>query len=208
LQAGNAEKEFDNLDETPEQASTRAERGEHSGLRKWTLAHKDLLPNYYKMGPEVMAAARYMAILADPNKVGNRFVGFHEQDAFSGNLRAGTKLINQPEATDKIKDLLGKLKRSQEKIKKPLENNEVQTLGFSREAVNALLFKGSGDSTKPESWQAAKPDFQRLVNGIQGKGPMKSFHVFTYVVKEGHTSLQYLDKLSPQSSDTLSPKTR
>ncbi|WP_341528600.1 DUF4157 domain-containing protein [Nostoc sp. UHCC 0302] len=196
MQKQHAEKEFDHLEATVEEALEMAKRGNHSGLRKWSLTHKDLLPNYFKMGPEVTTMARYMAVLVDPSQVGDSYIGFHEKDAFSGNLQPDTKLVEQDKAISEIEDLLKKLKQNQEKSANALENNEVQTLGFSANSVAGLMYKAGGGMSGPKQWSAAKSDFQRLVNTMGKKLNQQTFQVFTYEIEGKQTKLVYLDTLS------------
>lgn len=199
LQSKNAAYEFDNLEVSVQDAFGLAEHGRHSGLRKWTLIHKDLVANYYKMGAEIRTMARFMAILASPLEIGDRYIEVYEKDAFSGNLKRDTILITQSVALDKIERLLAKLKSNQAKSpEKPLENNEIQTLGFSRGAVVAFMYKACGDPNSPQFWEAAKPQFQGVVNLIHVNAGRTSFHIFTYEVDKGHTSLHYLDTLVPK----------
>ncbi|MEO1064969.1 MAG: hypothetical protein AAFZ07_26440, partial [Actinomycetota bacterium] len=204
VQIKHAVKEFQNLTATVEEALALAADGNHSGLRKWTLANQALIANFYKMGPEVKAMARYMAVLAQPSRVGDRFVAFHEKDASSGNLQPGTQLVHQEAASDRISELMTTLKAAQAEVAGALENNEVQTLGFEPAAVSALLYKPAGDIASPKDWGAAKPTFQKVVNAaaqILAAGAPGEYHVFTYDIDVGAktTSLRYLDTLVPEN---------
>lgn len=202
LNKTHAAKEFENLQETVEEALERGKKtGGHSGLRKWSLIQKDLLANYYKMGPEVLTMARYMAILADPSEIGDRYIGIHEKDAFSGNLLEGTKLKKSEEAMKQIEQLLDTLKQKQLADTKPLENNEIQTLGFNAKAVVGLLYKASGGNG-PKEWRGAREEFQRLVNEKMGEEESDRFPVFTYEIEEKQTKLIYLETLSKEDQAT------
>lgn len=202
VQTKHAIKEFENLQVSVEEALALAKAGNHSGLRKWTLANEGLIANFYKMGPNVHAMARYMAVLAQPSQVGDRFVAFHEKDASSGNLQEDTQLVGQQEAAEKIESLMVTLKEKQAETSGALENNEIQTLGFSPSAVTGLLYKAGGGFGGPKDWASAKADFQKVVNGVGAllDGGPGEYHVFTYVTDETSkkTTLQYLDTLSPQ----------
>ncbi|MFY0751539.1 dermonecrotic toxin domain-containing protein [Pseudomonas sp. NFX5] len=193
LQLRNAHLEFHNTGETLDniRAQGDANRG-HGGLRKWSLAQADLLPNYYKMGDNAGALPRNMAILAFPEKLQNNITAIHEKDAFSGNIQADTRYMGQENARKGMQDLLTELKTQQgEHPDNPLENSEIQTVGVPPDALAGLVFYGSNGQT----WEAAKPQFQRAINRAGPEFDGKSYPVFTYKVEEGKTRLVYLETL-------------
>ncbi|QDG60105.1 dermonecrotic toxin domain-containing protein [Pseudomonas sp. NIBRBAC000502773] len=193
LQLRNAHLEFHNTGETLDNIRAQGDANRaHGGLRKWSLAQADLLPNYYKMGDNAGALPRNMAILAFPEKLQDNITAIHEKDAFSGNIQADTRYIGRENARKGMQDLLTDLKTQQsEHPENPLENSEIQTVGVPPDALAGLVFYGSNGQT----WEAAKPQFQRAINRAGPEFDGKSYPVFTYKVEEGKTRLVYLETL-------------
>jgi hypothetical protein len=193
LQLRNAHLEFHNTGENLDsiRAQGEANRG-HGGLRKWSLAQADLLPNYYKMGDNAGALPRNMAILALPEKLQNNITAIHEKDAFSGNIQADTRYLGPEKAREGMQTLLKELKDQQgEHPGSALENSEIQTVGVPPDALVGLVFYGSNGQT----WETAKPQFQKAINRAGPEFEGKSYPVFTYKVEDGKTKLEYLDML-------------
>ncbi len=193
LQLRNAHLEFHNTHENLESIRSQgdADRG-HGGLRKWSLAQADLLPSYYKMGDHAGALPRNMAILAMPEKLQDNITAVHEKDAFSGNIQADTRYLGPEKARESMKSLLRDLKNQQgEHPDSALENSEIQTVGVPPDALVGLVFYGSNGQT----WEAAKPQFQKVINRASNEFDGKEYPVFTYKVEGGKTKLEYLDTL-------------
>ncbi|WP_447892441.1 dermonecrotic toxin domain-containing protein [Pseudomonas marginalis] len=193
LQLRNAHLEFHNTGENLDsiRAQGDANRG-HGGLRKWSLAQADLLPNYYKMGDNAGALPRNMAILALPEKLQDNITAIHEKDAFSGNIQADTRYLGREKAREGMQGLLNDLKNQQgEHPGSALENSEIQTVGVPPDALVGLVFYGSNGQT----WEAAKPQFQKAINRAGPEFDGKSYPVFTYKVEGGKTQLEYLETL-------------
>ena len=193
LQLRNAHLEFHNTGENLDsiRAQGEANRG-HGGLRKWSLAQADLLPNYYKMGDNAGALPRNMAILALPEKLQDNITAIHEKDAFSGNIQADTRYLGREKAREGMQGLLNDLKNQQgEHPGSALENSEIQTVGVPPDALVGLVFYGSNGQT----WEAAKPQFQKAINRAGPEFDGKSYPVFTYKVEGGKTKLEYLETL-------------
>ena len=193
LQLRNAHLEFHNTGENLDsiRAQGEANRG-HGGLRKWSLAQADLLPNYYKMGDNAGALPRNMAILALPEKLQDNITAIHEKDAFSGNIQADTRYLGREKAREGMQGLLNDLKNQQgEHPGSVLENSEIQTVGVPPDALVGLVFYGSNGQT----WVAAKPQFQKAINRAGPEFDGKSYPVFTYKVEGGKTKLAHLETL-------------
>jgi hypothetical protein len=91
-----------------------------------------------------------------------------------------------------MQDLLTELKTQQsEHPDNPLENSEIQTVGVPPDALAGLVFYGSNGQT----WEAAKPQFQKAINRAGPEFDGKSYPVFTYKVEGGKTKLEYLETL-------------
>lgn len=194
LQLRNAHLEFHNTQENLESIRAQGDtnRG-HGGLRKWSLAQADLLPNYYKMGDNAGALPRNMAILAMPEKLHDNITAIHEKDAFSGNIQADTHYLGKEKARESMKSLLRDLQNQQsEHPDSALENSEIQTVGVPPDALVGLVFYGSNGQT----WEAAKPQFQNTINRASNEFDGKAYPVFTYKVEGGKTQLEYLDTLT------------
>lgn len=169
----------------------------HGGLRKWSLGHAELCPNYFMMGVGSQFD-RHMAFLALPEKVGAHVVGIHECDASSGNP-TDTTVMTPQDARLGLNGLLGKLKNNQrEKPDAPLINNEVQTVGVAPQAIAGMLFH---PSAKAKTWEAARSDFQNAINAGGAEFAGRTFPIFSYAVDErtGRTELRLLDSLSKQN---------
>ena len=168
---------------------------QHGGLRKWTLAHANLVPNYFAMGPNVTGMPRHMAFLALPEKVGRHIVGIHEKDNASGNVAPDMSVIHDADARFHLNKMLASLIKEQNvRQSERLENNEVQTVGIEPGAIAGLLFYPV--PSKPH-WLAARADFQKVIDKGGPEFAGRAFPVFTYQQDEGTQvpALKLLDTL-------------
>ncbi|MFJ3486923.1 hypothetical protein ACIPL1_26445 [Pseudomonas sp. NPDC090202] len=194
----NAHHELHHCDVTVDEAKQRHTDGatSHGGMRKWTLGHTDLRPNYYLLGGNT-GFPRHMAFLALPEKVGEHVVGIHDTDASSGNPHDKRAML-PADARFGLNKMLGRLQANQqERPDQPLITNEVQTVGVKPEAIAGMLFQ---PSSKARSWEAARQDFQTAIDSGGEEFAGRSFPVFSYATDErsGKSELRLLDTLTRQ----------
>lgn len=194
-----AHKELESCNVNIDQARAAQAQGNHGGLRKWTLAHADLTPNFFGMGHGATGMPRHMAFLALPEKVGQHIVGIHDKDAASGNVTADTHFMHPADARVDLNKMLGRLKSAQNSQRgERLENNEVQTVGVEPGAIAGMLFQ---PTMAKNTWAAAKKDFQSAIDKGGPEFSGRSFPIFSYATNErsGRTELRLLDNLSKQN---------
>jgi hypothetical protein len=161
--------------------------------RNWSLAHRDIVANYYKMD-ETGPMARSIAALADPALLGDRYLDFSAQDRSSSGQsaqQAGRALTSAEGARAHLGRMLAAKREAQQKSPgTQLDNTEINTLGFNSSAIVGFICKGPGDL----------PTLQQVVNALGAKpgAPADAeYHVFAYQVHEGRTELLYLTTLRP-----------
>lgn len=168
---------------------------QHGGLRKWTLAHSSLVPNYFGMGKDITGMPRHMAFLALPEKVGPHIVGIHEKDKASGNVAPDTALIHEADARFHLSNMLKTIMKEQGvRQGERLENNEVQTVGIEPDAIAGMLFYPT--VSKPD-WRSTKAEFQKVIDKGGPEFTGRTFPVFTYQQSERtqQPELKLLDSL-------------
>ncbi len=204
LQIPHAHKDFQDADVTLEEAQAAARAGRYGSKRNWSLAHGGIKPSYYKMGVSMLP--RNMASLADPELIGDeRFVEISDTDkASNSRLPADTRTLPPDEARRQMGAVRERLLKKQSESAGRIDNSEIQTVGFSPNAVVGFMFKEGGNLG---SWEAARATFQQVVNRITDPGSdlpgftpstRERFYVFTYTETDTGTELVYLDTLSPQ----------
>jgi hypothetical protein len=195
MQMQHAHKEFDRCGVTVEQAlSHAAGSGGHGGLRKWSLAHADLKPQYFMMGEEHSGPrARHLAVLAMPNLAGEHVVGVHEKDQGSGNIKPDTQVLAPDESRRQVGVLLNTLKGKQAE-QGNLENCEIQTVGIEPTSMAGLMFNKPG-----AKWEDSKAQVQSMLSKVGPEFHGRSFPVFTYAHENGQTTLTHIDTLSASS---------
>ncbi len=198
LQEKFAKFEFTNCSINIYEALFIANKVGFGGLRKWTLAQSDLLPNYYKMGEEVGGMGRYIAIIALPSLLDKCVVGIHEKDNFSGNVQRNMQFMSKITQESEFKKLLTNLKREQSTRSVPLENNETQTVGITPRALVGFIYYPTSGINVPRDWKSAKGKFENIIKEVCKTDSTFiniDFHVFTYKVDNKKTKLIYLDTL-------------
>jgi hypothetical protein len=201
VQKKNAHQDLHNCAVTPDQAKALhdSRASSHGGLRKWSLGHADLRPNYFGMGTPT-GIPRHMAFLALPEKMGDHVIGVHKRDQGSGRPPVDPMVKLASDARMELKALLGELTSEQRGT--PTEaigdNNEIQTIGIRPEAVAGMLFT---PSPSVRTWEAAKNDFQKAINAAGPEFEGRSFPIFSYDTSDAthKTELRLLDTLSKQS---------
>jgi hypothetical protein len=180
-------------------------RANNGHLRKWSMAHADLKPNYYLMGDD---GTREAAFLALPDKVGNHVVGVHSQDAFSGGIKPDMKNIPHGTSRTQMNNVLNTLKNDQKaRPDDRLDNSEIQTVGMPPASIAGMMFNpakkfGQKDNS---TWAESKPKFEQM---LQKAGPDfhgRSFPVFGYEDTGTGTKLKHLDTIHvpvPASNST------
>ncbi|MDU8499525.1 hypothetical protein RYB01_10050 [Pseudomonas syringae] len=194
-----AHKELERCNVDIDQARAAQMQGDHGGLRKWTLGHADLMPNFFGMGHGATGMPRHMAFLALPEKVGEHVVGIHDKDAASGNVTAATHFMHPADARMDLNNMLGRLRSNQKSQPgERLENNEVQTVGVEPGAIAGMLFH---PTMAKSSWAAAKKDFQSAIDKGGPEFAGRTFPVFSYAVdnRTGRAELRLLDSLTKQN---------
>lgn len=203
LQMKHAHKELHNCGVTIDEASRQAaEGGGHGGLRKWSLAHADLKPQYYRMGPDSNGPlARHIAVLAMPDLAGEHVVGVHEKDQSSGNITSDTKTLRPEDSKHQVGALLDTLKGKQGQHG-DIENCEIQTVGIEPAAIAGLMFNKPGGT-----WEGSKAEVQTMLSKAGPEFHGRSFPVFTFAHDDGTTTLTHIDTLrapSPTPATTAS----
>ncbi|MBN2238790.1 MAG: hypothetical protein JW712_03370 [Dehalococcoidales bacterium] len=201
LQMRNAYKDFQDALASLEEAF-EIQRIRYGAKRNWSLAHSRIIPNYYLMN-ETAPIPRSIASLALPEMIGaHRFLRAETTDQMSNSqIKPGT------EPLERSVDPLVQLERlkeeliGQSRVRETIDNSEIQTVGFSPDAVAGFMFR----AVRPyRDWRSARSDFQRIVNiitnptlNIEGftPSPRRVFHIFTFERVERGTRLIYLDTL-------------
>lgn len=167
-------------------------------LRKFVLAQKDLVPNFYKMGPDVTAMPRCIGVLTLPDKMGDHLVGIHSTDQFSGAQPTGKSYLDHGTASTQLAGLLAELKATQaERPGEKLDNNEIQSVGVPPDAMAGLLFSPSTAMGGYPDWNAAKADFQKVADKMHACYDGQQFPVFGYQQEgTGPTRLVQIDSLT------------
>jgi hypothetical protein len=194
LQMKNAHHEFHNCNVSIDAAREQAKTGGHGGLRKWSLAHAELEPQYYKMGANVSTMARPCAVLAMPDLVGNHVVGVYDKDHSSGGITDTMKPLTPDDRKKQIGGLLGTLKSNQAQHGS-LENSEIQTVGIAPGSIAALMFDPMSGQAGRTTWQNSKPKFEEMLSKAGPEFHGRNFPVFTFASKGGRTELTHIDTL-------------
>jgi hypothetical protein len=230
----NAYKDFQDAGASVSDIPKLREAKRYGAKRNWSLMHHDIIAAPFGMvstGSELakhntlieetknnkqdaavteqkLKALRSIAFLADPDEIGSdRFIGIHEKDkASNSHVQDDVKPLSKEEVDAQMKKLRDDLVAKQKGASGRLDNSEIQTLGFNSGAIFGLLFKPGSFAT----WDAAKPNFQILVNTIASPSSLvgytpstrSNFLIFTFTVDEAAktTDLVYLDTLYPKKS--------
>jgi hypothetical protein len=167
-------------------------------LRKWSMAHSELKPNFFQMGPEHPREAAFLAL---PDKVGNHVVGVHEKDNFSGSIRPDMKNMPYEQSKAQMDQVLNTLKTNQRtNPKQQLDNSEIQTVGMPSDSIAGMLFNPAkpkfGQSASETTWEGGGK--ARFENMLQKAGPDfhgRSFPVFRYQDTGSGTRLEHFDTI-------------
>ncbi|QNM95077.1 hypothetical protein [Chitinimonas koreensis] len=167
-------------------------------LRKFVLAQQDLVPNFYKMGPEVAAMPRCIGVLTLPDKMGDHLVGIHATDQASNAQPTGKSYLDHGTASARLASVLAELKADQaERPGQPLDNNEIQAVGVPPDALAGLLFSPNSALGGYPDWEAAKPAFQQVADKMHACYDGQQFPVFGYRQEgNGPTELVHIDSVT------------
>jgi hypothetical protein len=200
----NAVDEFKHTNVSIDQAKENLESGvtTHSGLRKWSLAHAEVKPNYFMMGNN-RPLQRTLGVLAMPDKVGNHVVGVHERDNFSGGIKDDMKNLSPDDAKTQMSKALNSIKDEQkQRPGKQLDNSEIQTVGIPSNSVAGLMYRPRTGPATADDWKAAKSKVESRLSGAGPEFHGRTLPVFTYAEDGDKTTLTHLGSVhipAPQS---------
>lgn len=159
----------------------------------FSYMHPDIGQSLFQVSPENIEQRgnRCMAILVDWASTWQTVITASTQDESSNQAFSSG---NAPTSRDAVQDQLASLIGAQG------DSNEVRCIGIDNAAIVGFIFGRSTSFGGGQTWEMAKPWFQRYVDEIvrdgQNQVTARIFPVFEYTNQDGHVTLQPLDLIN------------